>query len=763
MSTRWSRLFPSCLAFALTCGGLPLLADPVDVSRIDGPPPPVAPDVVARDETGRATLRAVRIEGPLTIDGRLDEAIYASVPAIADFVQQEPHEGAPATEATDVWVFFDDDHLYVAARCWDSEPDRIVADELRRDHDRLVENDNFGVTLDTFYDRRNGYLFYTTPAGALSDSLITDESSSGRDWNTVWEVRTARFERGWTVEMAIPFRSLRFAPGRDQIWGINFRRMVSRKNERSYLTPVARAWGRGGVLRLSASASLVGLEVPAGRPPLEMKPYSSARLDTDRVADPARVNAFGGDVGLDVKYGLTRGLTLDVTTNTDFAQVEVDEQQVNLTRFSLFFPEKRDFFLEGQGIFAFAGQSGGGGPGGGGGGGSTPILFFSRRIGLSDGQEVPIQVGSRLTGRAGRYSVGALAIRTGASPDGVVVPTTFSVVRVKRDVLRRSNVGAILTHRQPSGNGRGANLAAGLDASFTFFDGLKLNAYIAETQTPGLGGDERSYRAQADFTGDRIGFIVDHVRVGANFNPEVGYVRRQDVRREFGRFRFSPRPARLTSIRRFDFSAEFEYLALGDGRPDTRGLELQGGAELENGDSFEVELQGVVETLADPFDLTEAVVLGPGIYDYKYGRATYTFGPQRRFGGEVGVRVGEFYSGRRDDVSYQGRIEVWPTLSVEPRLSINRVRLPEGEFTAALAGGRVNYTFTPRMLLSALLQYNSSAETFGTNLRFRWEYRPGSELFVVYSEGRATERRRGDLPATESRSFVVKIARLVRF
>lgn len=761
MSTRRSLLLPPCLAFALTCGGPSLLAAPVDVSRIDGPPPPVAPDVVARDEAGRATLRAVRVEGPLTIDGRLDEAIYGEVTAISGFIQQEPHEGAAATEPTDVWVFFDDNHLYISARCWDSDPDRIVADELRRDHDRLVENDNFGVTLDTFYDRRNGYLFYTTPMGALSDSLITDESSSGRDWNTVWEVRTARFERGWTVEMAIPFRSLRFAPGRDQIWGINFRRTISRKNERSHLTPVARAWGRGGVLRLSASASLVGLEVPAGRPPLEMKPYTSARLDTDHVADPARLNAFGGDVGVDLKYGLTRGLTLDVTTNTDFAQVEVDEQQVNLTRFSLFFPEKRDFFLEGQGIFAFAGQGGGGG--GGGGGGNIPILFFSRRIGLSDGQEVPIQVGSRLTGRAGRYSVGALAIRTGASPDGEVDPTTFSVVRVKRDVLRRSNVGAIVTHRQPSGGGRSANLAAGLDASFTFFDGLKLNAYIAETQTPGVTGDERSHRTQVDFTGDRFGFVADHLRVGANFNPEVGYVRRQDIRREFGRFRYSPRPARLTGIRKFDFSAEYEYLALGDGRPDTRSVELQGAATFENGDSFEVELQGVVETLADAFDLTETVVLPAGIYDYRYARATYSLGPHRRFGGEAGVRIGEFYGGRRDDISYQGRIEVWPTLSVEPRLSVNRVRLPEGRFTATLAGGRVNYTFTPRMLLSALLQYNSSAESFGTNLRFRWEYRPGSELFVVYSEGRATERRRGDLPSTESRSFVVKIARLMRF
>lgn len=721
---------------------------------IDGPARPVAPEVVSRDDAGRVTLRAVRVDAPPVIDGRLDEAVYVELPAIADFVQQEPAEGAPATEATEVWVFYDDHHLYVAARCWDSQPDRLLANELRRDHPNLFDNDTFGVALDTFYDRRNGFLFYTTPAGAIFDGLMTEERSTNRDWNTVWEVRTARFADGWTVEMAIPFRSLRYAPGREQVWGVNFRRNVGWKKERSYLTPIARAWGRSGILRMSAAATLVGLEVPAGGRPLEIKPYSSVRLDTDRTVEPARVDAWGGDVGLDLKYGLTRGITLDVTTNTDFAQVEADEQQLNLTRFSLFFPEKRDFFLEGQGIFAFAGQEGGG---------NTPVLFFSRRIGLSDGQEVPIRVGSRLTGRVGRYSVGALAIRTGESPDGTAAPTTFSVVRAKRDVLRRSHVGLILTHRQPSGAGAGANLAAGMDASFRFFDGLVLDGYVAETATRDRQGDDRSHRARADYTGDRVGFVAEHLRIGANFNPEVGYVRQAGIRREYGRFRFSPRPARLPSIRKFDFTAEYEYVATGAGRPDTRGLELQGGADLENGDSFDVAVQGVVETLAEPFDLTDEVGLPVGIYDYRYLRASYTLGPQRRIGGEIGLRVGQFYSGRRDDLRYEGRIEVWPTLSLEPRVSVNRVRLPEGSFTATLAGSRVNYTLTPRMLVAALVQYNSAAGAIGTNLRFRWEYRPGSELFVVYSEGRAVDRRPGDVPAAGSRSVVVKIARLLRF
>ena len=356
----------------------------------------------------------------MRVDGRLDEAVYQDTEAISDFLQQEPFEGQLATEKTEAWIFFDDTNIYVSACCWDSHPERRVANEMRRDTTQLRQNDHFGVLLDTYHDRRNGYFFYANPIGGLADSQITDENPPNTDWNTIWSVKTGRFEHGWTIEMAIPFKSLRYAPGRDQVWGINLRRVVRWKNEWSHLTQIPRALTTfRGILKISSAATLVGLQAPSASRNLEIKPYSIASMTTDRTATPATRNDPTARIGGDVKYAVTQNLTADFTVKTDFAQVEVDEQQVNLTRFSLFFPEKREFFLESRGIFNFPASSAGGG-GGGGGGGSAPTLFFSRQIGLSNGQEVPVRVGGRVTGKAGRFSLlvcekrPSLAIRAGS-------------------------------------------------------------------------------------------------------------------------------------------------------------------------------------------------------------------------------------------------------------------------------------------------------------------------------------------------------------
>ena len=344
----------------LVCAWLCLPAAPASAQSagaasgpIDGPPPPVPPRVVARDALGQVTIRATRIAEPIVIDGALDEPVYRTVEAIGDLVQQEPHEGRPATERTEAWVLYDDRTIYVSARCWESDPAARVANEMRRDNFNLFQNDHFGVILDTFRDRRNGFLFYVNAIGGFFDGYVTDERETNRDWNTVWQTKVADFDGGWTVEMAIPFRSLRYGAGVAQVWGINFRRSVRAKNEMDYLTPISAAFGHNAIAKLSQAATLVGLEpAPAGAN-LELKPYVTAGVRTDLengiVDDPMK------DAGFDVKYGLTRGLTLDATYNTDFAQVEDDEQRVNLTRFSLFFPEKREFFLEGQGIFTFGG------------------------------------------------------------------------------------------------------------------------------------------------------------------------------------------------------------------------------------------------------------------------------------------------------------------------------------------------------------------------------------------------------------------------
>ena len=334
------------------------------------------------------TVSASRVDTPMRVDGVLDESVYRDTPPIGGFVQQEPFEFQPATEKTEAWVFFDDRYIYVSARCWESQPDRRVANEMRRDTSQLRQNDTFAVLFDTFRDRRNGYIFYANAIGGFSDSQVTDEGPPNTDWNTVWSVRASNFEGGWSIEMAIPFKSLRYAPGQNQTWGINFRRVVRWKNEWSYLAQVPRALTTfRGILKVSSAATLTGLQAPLGSRTVELKPYALAGVSTDRTTVPAVNGDLDGRVGGDFKYGITQNLTADLTVNTDFAQVEVDEQQVNLTRFNLFFPEKRDFFLEGAGTFAFAGRASAGLAAGS---GDTPYLFFSRRIGLDGGREVPL-------------------------------------------------------------------------------------------------------------------------------------------------------------------------------------------------------------------------------------------------------------------------------------------------------------------------------------------------------------------------------------
>ena len=309
----------------------------VPTMAIDGPPPPRPPDTITRDATGRATIRAVRVSEPLRIDGTLDEGVYHDTPAVSDFVQTVPDEGAPATEQTDVWILFDGDYIYISGRCWDSMPEsEWVVNEMRRDSFNILQNERFGILMDTFYDRRNAVMLSVNPIGGRMDGQLTDERDYNGDWNPIWEVETGRFDDGWTFEAAIPFKSLRYRPGEAQVWGVNFTRRVRWKNETSYLVPIPAAREPGGIFLVSLAATLVGLEVPNEERTLEIKPYAITDVTSDRAAVPEVSNAWGGDVGLDVKYGVTQNLVADLTVNTDFAQVEADEQQVNLTRFSLF-------------------------------------------------------------------------------------------------------------------------------------------------------------------------------------------------------------------------------------------------------------------------------------------------------------------------------------------------------------------------------------------------------------------------------------------
>ncbi len=737
-----------------------MLAWPVTTSAQAGAGPSTGQPAAAltRDSRRSATVRAIHLSEPLRVDGQLDEAVYRSMPAISDFLQTLPKENAEPTERTEAWVMFDDATIYVAARLWESvPPEHWTANEMRRDTNQLRQNDHFGVAFDTFHDGRNGYFFYANPLGARADSHMTDETNNNADWNPVWDARTGRFEHGWTLEMAIPFKSLRYVSGAGQTWGINMRRAIRRKNEWNYLNPLPLSIGGSvGMMRVSADAALVGLDLPPASRNIELKPYAIARSTTDVRLNPPVSNALGHDFGGDAKYGITANLTADVTVNTDFAQVEIDEQQVNLTRFNLLFPEKREFFLEGRGIFDFgrAGSSGATA--------DTPALFYSRRIGLNQSRVVPIDLGSRLTGKVGGLTIGALNVQTGDEAVSQTPATNFTVLRVKRDIFRRSTIGAMFTNRSHSTRTDGSNQAFGGDAAFSFFQDLTLDGYAARTVTTGLDGDDTSYQGRMNYDADRYGARAEYLSVGEHFNPEVGFLRRTGFRRSFGDLRFSPRPRAIRGVRQLTYEGSLEYVESAAGVLESRQQTAHFNVEFENSDQFSVDAGRNYEHLDRPFEVSSGVNIPVGGYAFDDTTLRYLFGQQRRASGAVAVQLGQFYDGTIRAVTISGaRVSVTHQLSVEPSLSINHIDVSAGAFTTTVLRSRADFGFTPRMFVGGLVQYGSAEHAFTSNLRLRWEYRPGSELFIVYTDERDTALP--GFPDLKNRAFVIKINRLWRW
>lgn len=726
---------------------------------IDGPPAPIPPAVVARDARGRVTVRAVRLDRPLEIDGRLDEAIYQTTLPVEDFLQQVPNEGAPATEATQAWIFFDDNNLYFSGRCLDSHPEKIAANELRHDSNNIFSGgDTLTLVLDTFYDHRNGVLFQTNPLGALREQAIAD-GQYNENWNTVWQARSARFEGGWSTEMVIPFKSLRYRDSGPQIWGINFRRVIRWKNEFAGVTPIPASFGGSGLGQMQVAATLVGLTTPRRSRNLELKPYAVSASTTDETAAVPFRNDLTTDVGVDLKYGLSRGLTADVTVNTDFAQIEEDLQQINLTRFSLLFPEKRDFFLEGQGIFAFGGRNLAGR--GSGDSDDVPVMFFSRQIGLSGGQTIPVMAGARVTGKAGPFDVAALNIETGARASARVVATNFSAVRLRRDIFRRSNIGVIATARRPNEIGGRASMAVGADASIRVSPNTSVLGYYARTDVDGAGSQATSYRARFDYAGDRYGLAGEHLMVGPLFAPAIGYTRRDDFRRDLATVRFSPRLKGNGSIRKLTWQSTLDYVTDSSvTNVENRSIDGSFGIEFHSGDQATMQYVHEYERLPQSFRIAPGVTVPAGGYENRNLSVSYSLANQRLVAGRVTVSSGAFYDGTRHEASYAGRIAPAPQFAIEPSMSLAWVDLPYGSFSARILTSRFTYTPTARLIVSSLVQFNADAHTMASSVRFRWEYRPGSDLFVVYSDGRDTSR-----PGTDilNRSVAVKATRLVRF
>lgn len=727
-----------------------------------GPPAPTLPETISRDDQGRATVRAVRVTTPIRTDGKLDEPIYSTVRPASGFIQMEPSAGEPATEKTEVWVFYDQDNVYVSLKAWESQPDRAVVNEMRRDSNNIRQGDSVEFSFDTFRDRRNAILFEANALGGRTDLQSTNERQFNPDWNPVWTLVAGKFDGGWTIEAAVPFKSIRYAPGTVQDWGFQARRSVKSKNEIAYLTKLPPSLGLGRAdFSASLYANLVGLEAPPLSRTLELKPYAIADITTDNVSTPRRAHDASGDVGVDAKYSITQNLTADLTLNTDFAQVEADEQQVNLTRFSLFFPEKRDFFLENQGLFTFGNNTFAGGTSAA--TSDLPLLFYSRRIGLAGSREVPIFGGGRVTGRVGRYQVGVVNMQTRDDTAAAAQATNFSVVRVKRDILRKSSIGFLGTNRSKAQTLAGSNQVYGVDGTFGFFSNLTFATYLAKTKSDGVTSGDMSYRAQMEYGGDRYGAQLERLSIDKNFNPEVGFLRRADMRKDYAQLRFSPRPKAIKRVRKFSSIGQFTYIEDSAGQLATRITDGEFAVEFQNSDRFSVGVNDDYELLVRPFTVVPGARVPAGGYQFTTGRIGYTMGQQRKVSGAFQFEKGSFYNGNRTAITFnRSRLNVSPQLSVEPNVVLNWIELPTGSFTSKLLGSRITFTLTPLLFASALVQYNSSTHTVSTNARLRWEYRPGSELFVVYNEERDSDAG-VDLPGLFNRAFIVKVNRFLRF
>jgi hypothetical protein len=713
--------------------------------------------LIAQSNHTSPRLRAHKIAASIQVDGRLDEPLWQQAEAASDFRQIQPLEGEPATERSEVRVLYDDDNLFVGVMCYDDEPHKIVAQKLQRDSG-LGDDDAFGFVLDTYHDHRNAYMFVTNPNGVEEDGQVVDGAfDANLDWDGVWEVRAKIHEQGWSAEFKIPLWNLKFKSLPAQSWGINFTRIIKRKTEETNWA----SWSRdnGGFLRISRAGDLLDLQNLRPGFNLQIKPYTLGKSTRDRLLEtnPLRDESF--DAGVDLKYGVTSNLTLDATVNTDFAQVEADVEQINLTRFPLFFPEKREFFLESASTFDF-GEPGFGGP--------PPILlFFSRNIGIDNsGGIVPILAGGRLTGKVGRFNLGLLDIVTekkGNSPQ-----SHFSVARVNHDVFQRSRIGAIFVNRHD--NGRGSQRVYGADADIWLSNPLVFQTFFAQTSASNTGRNlavsgpnrDRAWKLGLDFTKDHWGWFASHIVIDKDFDPAAGFVLRNNVRRTFLAFRVSPQPngkiLRRTDIRQF-----FSHIDNRAGRLQdwTYGIGIIN--SLTSGDNINLFYNRIFERLETAFPFREGLPIFAGDYYNNSFNVNFESSAKRKFTGFGNVTWREFYDG--DLFGWGAGAGYSPNLHLSFGLDYgrNEVDLPRGNLNTDLFAFRLNWAFTTRLFLNTLFQYNSETNELSTNLRLNFIHSPGSDLFVVYNEsrGRQGEDFSDGLPS-RNREVIVKFTRLLR-
>lgn len=712
-----------------------LLAAGTAAGNTQDPPAATNPD---------AGLAPPRTDAVPVVDGRLDEALWDNAAVIDGFTQVDPREGEAPTERTVVRVAYGRDALYVGIRAFDRRPEGILVKELRRDEPQ-GDSDWVAIVLDTFFDRRNGFYFQINAGGARRDGLVEDQSQIRFDWDGIWDGRAVRDEHGWSAEIAIPFKTVSFDPGGSR-WGFNVERFIRRKNETIRWQAAKQdrsliAMQHAGVLR-----GLHGREQGLG---LDVKPsLTLSRADGPRAVD----EGFDAEPALDIFYKPHPSLTAALTLNTDFAQTEVDERRVNLTRFPLFFPEKRAFFLQDAGIFNFGGLS------------RSPLPFFSRRIGIGPGgEEQDILAGLKVTGRTDRLNYGLLNVQMADDP--VLGSKNLTVARVRANVLEESTVGFIATRGDPTTTGD--NRLVGADFSYRnsedFGDAtVSGSAWIEHTASSGAsvvgdGDDELAFGTKFSYASDTWAANGALERIGEDLNPALGFVRRRGVRQYFGQLR---RRWRFDGpVERLDLSSNAQVVTNLDG--DLESLEfapLQITLENPEGDAAALQFEHRREDLFEPFEIREGVVIPAGSFDWRRGRFELATSEGRALRAVARLEHGGFFAGDRWDVMTRLEWRFSEHLFASTEFERNHVDLPQGEFTTDIARARLDIAFTPDLSWTNLVQYDNVSRVLGSSSRLRWIVQPGNDVFLVVRQnfrdtGERFDRLRTDVAAKAGWTF----------
>lgn len=658
----------------------------------------------------------------IEVDGILDEAVWQDAVPATRFWQYAPLDRAPATETTEVRVVQDDRALYFGVICHDKNPKGIIAWDMRRDAP-LSNDDYIGIYLDTYHDHRNFYYFSTNALGTRRDGIVTDARSYNTAWNGIWQVKTQVTDQGWTAEFRIPFATLRYGGAQPMTWGLQLSRAIRRKQESDYWAPVPRWLGGRATWRAERFGQLVGIRTDAANAKWEAEPYvlgGGTRSHRPTSSDP-RFN-----VGGDIVYDFTPNLRGTASLRTDFAQVEADQEVINFTRFPIFFPERRDFFLEDAGLFSVGLDQ-------------EMMLFYSRRIGLSDGQQVPLLAAGKISGRAGPYSIGVMNVQTEGGalslPAGSTVPrpsTNYSVMRVKRDLFTNSSLGAIVTNRQ--GSGTDFSRLAGVDGNLWFSPALKGEVLLARTFTPtGVKSDGLGI-GRLMFSKQNIVADVRYYAVGPDFVPEMGFVMQNDLRRSSAEGGYTQWINRKV-VRNIIYSGSFAYDSLYDhvffGRRGTTGAELT----LESNDRIGYVHAPARERITVPFRVGP-IAIPPGDYTNRSHQVSFRSDASRPISGIVDYSLMDYWGGDRRQLLLSANAHPNANLSVDVIYTHNTVDHPLGAFATTTVSNRVLYAFTTDLFVKSFVQWNDLDKRLSANVLVGWEYLPGSEIYLVYDEVR---------------------------